>query len=76
MQYPPIGNLPPPPDKRIARFPLRYLQPGQSFAVPLSEERALRRAAANYNATHRDQSISVRTRERLRVVRPDTLGAA
>ena len=43
-----------------ARFPIKHLEIGQSFLVPFEAETALRRAAANYNAKHRDRKISCR----------------
>lgn len=43
-----------------ARFPIKHLQIGQSFLVAFEDENALRRAAANYNAKHRDRKISCR----------------
>lgn len=36
------------------------LEVGESFVVPVGEEPRLRRAAANYNAKHKDRKISVR----------------
>jgi len=51
----PVNRTPP-----RARFPIKHLEIGQSFLVPFNEEVALRRAATNYNSTHRDRKISCR----------------
>lgn len=59
MQYT-IQGIPIRQDAPRARFPIKHLQPGQSFLVPFEDEKALRRAAANYNAVHRDRKISCR----------------
>lgn len=53
------GALPP---RQAARFPIRKLEVGQSFLVPLAEEKALRRAAANYNRNHREAGMWVSVR--------------
>lgn len=55
-----ISNGPIPPNPKAAKFPLRQLAVGQSFVAPASDERALRRAAANYNLAYKPRKISVR----------------
>lgn len=55
-----IHNYPIRQDKPRARFPIKQLQVGQSFLVPFEWESALRRAASNFNSTHRDRKISCR----------------
>lgn len=59
MQYT-IEGIPVRQNAPRARFPIKHLQVGQSFLVPFDQETALRRAAGNYNASHRDRKISCR----------------
>lgn len=55
-----VRNSPAPEIVSGARYPINKLAVGESFTVPDGEEPRLRRAAANYNASHRDKKISVR----------------
>lgn len=48
--------------RQAARFPIRKLQVGQSFLVPFEEEKALRRAAANFNRNQREAGMWVSVR--------------